>query len=66
MTPEERKAHLEKMTREREEIQKDIAKTNVDRQKFIDEEMKKRNLTADASFDEAVRRTIQEQAAKRK
>jgi len=66
MTPEERKAHLDKMTKEREEIQKEIAKTSAERQKFIDEEMKKKNLTADASFDEAVRRTIQEQAAKRK
>jgi hypothetical protein len=66
MTPEERKAHLQKKTQERDEIQKEIAKTNVERQKFIDEEMKKRNLTADASFDEAVRKTILEQAAKRK
>jgi hypothetical protein len=66
MTPEERKAHLDKMTKEREEIQKEIAKTSAERQKFIDEEMKKKNLTADASFDEAVRRTIQEQAAKKK
>jgi hypothetical protein len=66
MTPEERKAHLEKMTKERETIQKEIAKLSVERQKFINEEMKKRNLTADASFDEAVRKTIAEQAAKRK
>jgi hypothetical protein len=66
MSPEERKAHLDKMTKEREEVQKEIAKTSAERQKFIDEEMKKKNLTADASFDEAVRKTIQEQAAKRK
>ena len=66
MTPEQRKAHLDQKLKEREQIQKDIAKTNVERQKFIDEEMKKKNLTADASFDEAVRRTIQEQAAKKK
>jgi Mg-chelatase subunit ChlD len=66
MAPEERKAYLDQKTKEREEIQKEIAKTSVERQKFIDEEMKRKNLTADASFDEAVRRTIQEQAAKRK
>jgi hypothetical protein len=66
MSPEERKAHLDKMTKEREEVQKEIAKTSAERQKFIDEEMKKKNLTADASFDEAVRKTIQEHAAKRK
>lgn len=64
MSAAERKAHLEKMQKEREAIQKDIAKANAERQKFIDAEMKKRNLSADASFDEAVRRTIQEQAAK--
>ena len=49
-----------------EEIKKEIAKLSVERQKFINEEMAKRNLKADASFDEAVRKTIQEQAAKKK
>ncbi len=39
-------------------------KASAERQKFIDAEMKKLNLTADQSFDAAVRRTIQEQAAK--
>lgn len=66
MTPEERKAYLDKMTKEREDIKKEIAQLSVERQKFINEEMKKKNLTADASFDEAVRKTIQEQAAKKK
>ncbi|MBI3854530.1 MAG: VWA domain-containing protein [Planctomycetes bacterium] len=66
MTPEERKAHLAKKQLEREEIKKEIAGLSVDRQKFINEEMKRKNLSADASFDEAVRKTIQEQAAKRK
>lgn len=66
MTPEQRKAHLEKVRMEREAIQKEIVSVGAERQKFIDAEMKKKNLTADASFDEAVRRTIQEQAAKRK
>src|SRR5205085_9417342 len=41
MTPEERKAHLDKKLKEREEIQKEIVKTGAERQKFIDEEMKK-------------------------
>jgi hypothetical protein len=52
------------MLKERETIQKEIVKASAERQKFIDAEMKKRNLSADASFDDAVRRTIQEQAAK--
>lgn len=64
MSIEERKAYLEKMTKERETIQKEIVKLSTERSKFIEVEMKKRNLSADASFDEAVRRTIQEQAAK--
>lgn len=64
MTPEERKAHIEKTMKERETIQKEIAKVSAERQKYIDAEMKKQNLSADASFDAAVRRTIQEQAAK--
>ena len=66
MTLEERKAHLAKKQLEREEIKKDIAALSVERQKFINEEMAKKNLKADASFDEAVRKTIQEQAAKKK
>jgi hypothetical protein len=66
MTPEQRKAHLEKVRAERESIQKEIVQLGAERQKFIDVEMKKKNLTADASFDEAVRKAIQEQAAKRK
>jgi hypothetical protein len=64
MSAEERKAHLEKTMKERETIQKEIAKASAERQKFIDTEMKKQNLSADQSFDAAVRRTIQEQAAK--
>jgi len=64
MTTEERKACLEKARQERESVQKEIVKLSAERQKFIDAEMKKQNLKADASFDEAVRRTIQEQAAK--
>ncbi len=54
------------MTKEREEVRKEIAQLSLERQKFIDVEMKKQNLTADASFDDAVRKAIQEQAAKRK
>jgi hypothetical protein len=63
MTPEERQEHVAKRQTEREAIQKEIAKTSAERQKFIDGEMKKQNLNAD-SFDQAVRRAIQEQAAK--
>lgn len=64
MSPEERSAYVAKKQSEREAIQKEIQKVSAERAKFIAEEMKKQNLSADASFDQAVRRTIQEQAAK--
>jgi hypothetical protein len=64
MSTDERAAHVAKKQGEREAIQKEIAKTSAERQKTIDAEMKKQNLSADASFDQAVRRSIQEQAAK--
>jgi hypothetical protein len=64
MSTDERAAHVAKKQAEREAIQKEIAKTSAERQKCIEAEMKKQNLNADASFDQAVRRSIQEQAAK--
>lgn len=66
MSVDEQRAYIAKKTQEREELRKEIATLSVERQKFIDAEMKKKNLTADASFDDAVRKAIQEQAAKRK
>jgi hypothetical protein len=65
MTPEERKAHLEKMSAEREKLQKQIQEKAVERQKFIDEEMKKSGMSADKSFDEAVRKMLKAQAEKK-
>ncbi|NUN48162.1 MAG: VWA domain-containing protein [Candidatus Brocadiae bacterium] len=65
MTPEERKAHIAHLSAERERIQAAIQEKAVARQKFIDEEMKKQGLNQDKSFDEAMRRMIRTQAAKK-
>jgi hypothetical protein len=65
MTLEARKAYLAKKQAERDAIQKETNELAVKRQKFIDAEMKARNLTQDSAFDEAVRRTIHEQAGKK-
>jgi len=65
MTMDERRAHIEKKRAERDAIVKQVQETGVKRAKFIQEEMKKRNLNQDSAFDEAVRRVIREQAAKR-
>lgn len=65
MTMDEKKAHIAKMAEEREKIQKDVQAKAVERQKFIDAEMQKQGLNQDKAFDEAVRKMIREQAAKK-
>ncbi len=65
LTLEARKALIAKMGQEREALQKEINQLGVDRQKFIDAEIKSKNLTQDSAFDEAVRRTIRDQAGRK-
>lgn len=65
MTPEQRKAHVEKMAAERAELQKQAAALNAEREKFIAEEMKAKGLNQDKAFDEAVRRSIRAQAERK-
>jgi hypothetical protein len=65
MSPEQRREHLEKKTAERKAMQEEIRKLAVERQKFIDEEVRKRNLDAGGAFDGAVRRAVREQAEKK-
>ena len=62
---EREKAHVEKISRERVEIQKEILETGKQRSAYITGEIKKRNLTQDSAFDEAVRRTVRMQAEKK-
>lgn len=65
MTPGEREAHLEKMAERRQEIQKRIAELSTRRQAHVKEEMKKRSLSEEDSFDAAVRSAVREQAKRR-
>jgi VWA domain-containing protein len=62
---EEKKALIAKKSQERDGLQKEINTLGVERQKFMDVEIKKRNLTQDSAFDEAVRKTIREQAGRK-
>lgn len=65
MTIEERKAYVARKTAERDELQKKVKEVYEKQRAFVDSEMKKRNLTADSAFDEAVRKTVREQAEKK-
>ena len=63
MTLEEMKKHVEEASSEREELQKKINELSARRTAFVEEEMKRRALEDDASFDNAVRSAIREQAS---
>ena len=65
MSLDERKAHIEAKRVEREKIQKDVNTKALERQKYVDGEIKSRGLTQDKAFDEAVRRMIHDQAGKK-
>ncbi|MFN3487199.1 MAG: hypothetical protein ACK44W_17170, partial [Planctomycetota bacterium] len=65
MTLEERRAHLEKLRRERDALRAEINRLDLERTRFLREEMRRRNLTAEGAFDEAIRRTLRDQAARK-
>ena len=65
MKPEERKAYVEKKSAERAALQKQIADLSAERQKFIEAEIKAKNLDQNKAFDEAVRKCIRDQAGKK-
>lgn len=62
MTLEERKAYVEKKTKEREVIQLKIKELAVKRDAFIKDEVEKKGLTSDKAFDNAVRDSLKAQA----
>jgi len=64
MTPEERKAHIEKMAGKREETQAKIAELAKKRQGHIEKQMRESNLDAKQTLDHAVFDCIKEQAGK--
>lgn len=65
LSPEERKQHVEKKLKEREEIKKEINQLSKDRADFLNAEQKKQNKNGEATLDEAVRGVIREQSAKK-
>jgi hypothetical protein len=65
MSLDEKKAHLARRRAERDALQKRMNELGVARQKFMDAEIKAKNLNQDSAFDEAVRRAIREQAGRK-
>jgi hypothetical protein len=63
MSKEERKDYVKKMGQKREEIQKKIDHLNVDRKKYVDEELKKMNNVN--TLDKAVLGAVKDQAVKK-
>ena len=62
LTPEERKAYVEKKAAERAEVQKRIQEVAARRARYIKEEAERQGLKGDGAFDKAVRESIAEQA----
>jgi hypothetical protein len=65
MTLAERKDYVNRKAAERVATQARIRELAAQRQSFIDEEMKKRGLSGDKALDEAIRRSIVEQAQRK-
>jgi Mg-chelatase subunit ChlD len=64
MTPKERKAHLEKIEKDRAEINKKVIELDKKRNDYIQSELKKRGKSGKDSFDEQVLDTLRKQAKK--
>jgi hypothetical protein len=65
MTPDERAAYVEEKGKEREVIAAEIKELAAKRDSYIKEEVEKKGLSTDKAFDEAVRKSITEQAGKK-
>jgi len=65
MTPDERAAFVEKKAKERNEIAEQIKELSAKRDSYIKEEVQKKGLDTNKAFDEAVRKSITEQAGKK-
>ncbi len=61
MTPEQRKAHVEKKAAERKAVREEIAKLSVEREKFIAAEKAKMAGSQAETFDTAVKAVLVEQ-----
>jgi hypothetical protein len=65
LSPDERVKYVDAKAKEREEIGKQIKEIAVKRDAYIKDEVQKRGLTTDKAFDEAVKKSITEQAGKK-
>jgi hypothetical protein len=63
MTVEERRKHLEEISKRREGLKRQIQELEAKRQAHVATEMKKSALSADRAFDQAVRVAVRAQAA---
>jgi len=63
MSKPERRQYLDKMKKQREEIQKDIQKLTAERDKFVAQ--KKKELTGDNTLDAVMIKAVREQAEKK-
>lgn len=64
MTVAERKTHLQKKAQERAQIQEKIKTLGAQRAQYIEKKMKEDGKNPDKSFDDAVRRSLIDQAAR--
>lgn len=65
LTLAERKAYVRKKAAERTTIQNQIRELSVKREAYIQQEMKRQGVSGDKALDEAVRRTVVEQAKRK-
>src|SRR5258705_502142 len=65
MTVEQRKEFVATKAKERDDVAKQIRELSTKRDAYVKEEISKKGLDTNKSFDEAVRKSINEQAAKR-
>jgi hypothetical protein len=65
MTPDERAAFVEKKAKEREEIATQVKELSTKRDAYIKAEIEKKGLDTNKAFDEAVKKSIKEEGAKK-
>lgn len=65
LKPEERRAYIDKLAKQREEVQAKIKEIAAKRDAHIKVEVEKKGLTSDKAFDEAVTKSLKEQAEKK-
>jgi hypothetical protein len=65
MESHELKLYVEKKAKERERIKEEIRKLSKQREKYIKEELKRRNLSTQDAFDQVILRMLRKQAVEK-